>query len=118
MANTTITIDQFNNVLKRLEKLEHRHKEIPITIEKDIAELKEDYHKLDKEQATFGEKLDSFRTEFRIEIKSLRTEFLTETRSLEKRLDLISKFIIMLFVATIGIFGTLITILMKLFGVI
>ncbi|ODS37112.1 hypothetical protein BEH94_02270 [Candidatus Altiarchaeales archaeon WOR_SM1_SCG] len=75
MANASITINQFNDVLKRLEKLEQGHKEVPVTIEKDIEELKEGYHKIDKEQATFGEKLDSFRREFRTEIKSLEKRF-------------------------------------------
>ena len=29
MANGTITINQFNDVLNRLDKLEYKHKEIP-----------------------------------------------------------------------------------------
>ena len=52
MPNGTITIDQFNNILKRLEKLEHRE----IGIEK----LEEDYHTIKKDVAITDTKLDSF----------------------------------------------------------
>jgi len=48
MANASVTIDQFKNLLKRVEKLEYEHKEIPVTIEKDVHELKDTYHKIDK----------------------------------------------------------------------
>ena len=103
MANTAVTIDQFTNLLKRVEKLEYEHKEIPITVEKDINELKEGYHKIDKEQATFGEKLESVR----IEIKSLR-------REMDKRLDFQSKLLIVILAAILGMFGTLIIFLFNL----
>jgi len=101
MANTYITIDQFRDVLKRLEKLEHKHKEIeiPISISKDVHELKEEYRNIQKDVAvtdtkiggleakmderfntmnerfdTVDEKVNSLRTEMNEKINSLRTE--------------------------------------------
>ncbi len=63
MANATVTIDQFKNLLKRVETLEHKHKEIeiPVTIEKDVHELKVDYHEIKKDVAVGDTKIDSFR---------------------------------------------------------
>ncbi|PKP54601.1 MAG: hypothetical protein CVT90_00455 [Candidatus Altiarchaeales archaeon HGW-Altiarchaeales-3] len=81
MANgTTITIDQFKNILGRVEKLEHKYEEIPVDIHKDINELKEDYHTVKKDIAVSDTKIDSFRMEFHTEIKLVRIEI----KSLEK----------------------------------
>ena len=53
MANTHITIDQFENLLKRVEKLEYRTEEV------DVCELKERYYNIEKEVAVTDTKIDS-----------------------------------------------------------
>ena len=53
MANTHITIDQFENLLKRVEKLEYRTEEV------DVDEVKERYYKIEKEVAVTDTKIDS-----------------------------------------------------------
>lgn len=74
MANASITIDQFKDVLKRLEKLEHRGVEVPINTNKEINELKEKYYGIDKRTEVTDTKIDSLRTEMHAKINSLRTE--------------------------------------------
>ncbi len=78
MANGTITIDQFKEILMRIEKLEHR--------EIGIDKLKEDYHNLDKGQAT------------------TTTEIISLRREMNKRLDMQWKVQLLTFGAIIGLY--------------
>ncbi len=88
MANGTVTIDQFKEILMRLKKLEHR--------ELGINKLEEDYHNLDKGQATTT----------------------TEIRALRREIDKMWKLQLFTLGIIIAMFGTLIAFLFKVFNVI
>ncbi|ODS37949.1 MAG: hypothetical protein A7315_12995 [Candidatus Altiarchaeales archaeon WOR_SM1_79] len=86
MANAHITVDEFKELLKRVEKLEYREVEVPTDIGKDVDELKERYYGIDKRTEVTDTKIDSLRTEMHVEINSLRTEMHSEINSLRTEL--------------------------------
>jgi len=76
MSNTFVTSDQFNEILVRLGKLEHKeqyagkHEDVY----KNVDDLKEKYYKIDKRTEVTDTKIDSLRTEMHAEFKTVRTE--------------------------------------------
>jgi len=83
MSDAFVTIDQFNEVLARLGKLEHKeqyagkHEDIY----KNVEELKEKYYKIDKRTEVTDTKIDSLRTEMHVEFKAVRTEMHNEFKN-------------------------------------
>ena len=96
MANTHITVNQYEDLLKRIEKVEHSHKGIEIPVD----ELKEKYHEIDKEQVTILGKIDLLGEK----IVSLDTKFDTKFNSLEKRINMQWALQIMTFLAILGLY--------------
>jgi len=74
MANAYITAGEFENLLKRVEKLEHKVVEVPVDVSRDFDELKEKYYGLDKRTEVTDTKIDSLRIEMHNEFKSVRRE--------------------------------------------
>jgi len=82
MANTHITVNQYEELLKRIERVEHGHEEIEVPVD----ELKEKYHKIDKTTAVTDNKVDALRVETKQGIDSLRKEMHVEINSLRKEM--------------------------------
>jgi len=110
MINATITIDQFTNLLRRVEKLEHR--------EVNINEVREDYHEIKKTVAVTDTKFDSLEEKMDFRFDAVDARFNSLEKSVDTRLDMIWKLLVVMLGATFLMFGTLITILLRLFGVI
>jgi len=70
MVNTHITANQYEELLKRIEKVEHR--------EVAVDELKEEYHNIKKDVAVMDTKFDN-------KLETLRVEMNERFNSLEKR---------------------------------
>jgi len=129
MANAYITVDKYEKLLKRVEELEHREVGVPIDIDREVNELKEDYHEIKKDVAVTDTKIDSVEKvmnerfnglEGRMDerFNTLDEKFTGKFDSLEKRFTMLWALQVATFLAILAIFGTLIGIMFKLFGVI
>ena len=106
MSNINITIDQFKDLLKRVEKLEQREAAV------DIDELNEKYHNIEKEVAVTDTKIDALRVEMNEKFNTMNEKFDGKFDSLEKRLDMMWKVQLL----TLGVILTsIIGVLIKVF---
>ncbi|NCN65778.1 MAG: hypothetical protein GW779_07210 [Candidatus Altiarchaeum hamiconexum] len=111
MSDAFITADQYNEILARLGKLEHKEQYVGKheDVYKDVEELKGKYYNIDKRTEVTDTKIDAFRVELKQEIGVLRI-------AVDNRLGMMWNLLLIILVAILGIFGTLIIILFKLFG--
>ena len=116
MSNAHITINQYEELLRRIEKVEYKHKEIPTIIEKDIGELKEEYHEIKKDAAVTDTKIGALDKKIDFKFDSLDKKIDLLRNDTDKRFDMMWKLLIVILGAILGIFGTLIGILYKLFS--
>ncbi len=76
MSDTFVTIDQFNEILARLGRLEHkeqytgRHEDVY----KDVEELKKEHFKVEKEISLTDTKIKASQTDLKYDINTLRIE--------------------------------------------
>ena len=98
MSNASITIDQFNDLLSRVDKLEHRETVV------DIDELKGSYYKIEKDVAVTDTKIDATKVELKQEINALRVEINEKFNSLEKRFTMLWALQIVTFLAILGLY--------------
>jgi len=80
MANTHITINQYEELLNKIKKLESGHKEIPIN------ELAEKYYKIEKDVAVTDTKFDSLDEKIDFKFDSLQREMHNEFRAVRTEL--------------------------------
>ena len=118
MANAYITVDKYEKLLKRVEELEHREVGVPIDIDREVNELKEDYHEIKKDVAVTDTKIDGLEARMDERFNTLDEKFTGKFDSLEKRFTMLWALQVATFLAILAIFGTLIGIMFKLFGVI
>ena len=82
MSDTFITADQYNEILKRLGKLEHKeqYKEQYVgkheDVYKDVEELKGKYYNIDKRTEVTYTKIDALRIEMNEKFNSLEKRFM------------------------------------------
>ncbi len=123
MSNANITINQYQELLKRITGLEHKveHKELPVDIYKDVDELKEDYPVLKKAVATtdikfnsLGEKMD-YRFDLMDEKFNTQNEKFNslhiENKAMRREMDKTWKLLIMMFGISITTFIAILTVI-------
>ncbi|NCN69510.1 MAG: hypothetical protein GW904_07270 [Candidatus Altiarchaeum hamiconexum] len=82
MSDAFITADQYNEILKRLGKLEHKeqYKEQYVgkheDVYKDVEELKGKYYNIDKRTEVTDTKIDALRIEMNEKFNSLEKRFM------------------------------------------
>jgi len=82
MSDAFITADQYNEILKRLGKLEHKeqYKEQYVgkheDVYKDVEELKGKYYNIDKRTEVTYTKIDALRIEMNEKFNSLEKRFM------------------------------------------
>jgi len=106
MANAYITIDQFENLLKRVEKLEYR--EIP-----GLDELKDEYHKIEKEVAVTDTKIDAIKTELKQEINALRVEMNEKFNTMNEKFNSLEKRFTMMWGLQVATFLAILVLILK-----
>jgi len=106
MANAYITIDQFENLLKRVEKLEYR--EIP-----GFDELKDEYHKIEKEVAVTDTKIDAIKIELKQEINALRVEMNEKFNTMNEKFNSLEKRFTMMWGLQVATFLAILVLILK-----
>ncbi len=120
MSNTHITINQYQELLKRITGLEQKveHKELPTNIYKDVDELKKDYPALKKDVEITSMRFSSLeeKMDYRFDVmdEKFTGKFNTQDVKfieMDKRLNMIWKLLIVMFGITITTFIAIITVI-------
>ncbi len=123
MSDTFVTIDQFNEILARLGRLEHkeqytgRHEDVY----KDVEELKKKFPDVEKDVSVIRTRFDSLEEKMDYRFDMLDEKFTGKFNTqdvkfteMDKRLDFQSKLLIAILVAILGMFATLIIFLFSI----